>query len=233
MHNGFVNIDNEKMSKSLGNFFTIRDVLKKYDAETLRFFILRAHYRSPLNYSDVHLDDARSALRRLYTALDARGRRPTVDRSTGASRTPPRFQAAMDDDFNTPERRGRAVRAGRRGQPHAVGRAARRCCKALGGMLGCCSRRPRPSCRPAARWTKPPSSARSTRAPPPRRRRTSRGPTASAHELLAQGIVLQGLAARHHLGERPELVHRPTDDALVTPDYWDEACKHLSQATAS
>jgi cysteinyl-tRNA synthetase len=70
VHNGFVRVDNEKMSKSLGNFFTIRDVLKKYDAEVVRFFILRAHYRSPLNYSDAHLDDARSALTRLYTALE-------------------------------------------------------------------------------------------------------------------------------------------------------------------
>jgi cysteinyl-tRNA synthetase len=69
MHNGFVRVDNEKMSKSLGNFFTIREVLKKYDAEVVRFFILRAHYRSPLNYSDAHLDDAKGALTRLYTAL--------------------------------------------------------------------------------------------------------------------------------------------------------------------
>src|SRR5471032_116570 len=69
IHNGFVRLDNEKMSKSLGNFFTIREVLQKYDAEVVRFFILRAHYRSPLNYSDVHLDDARVALTRLYTAL--------------------------------------------------------------------------------------------------------------------------------------------------------------------
>ena len=70
MHNGFVRVDNEKMSKSLGNFFTIRDVLQRYDPETVRFFIVRTHYRSPLNYSDAHLDDARSALKRLYTALD-------------------------------------------------------------------------------------------------------------------------------------------------------------------
>ena len=69
MHNGFVRVDNEKMSKSLGNFFTIREVLQKYDPEVVRFFILRAHYRSPLNYSDAHLDDARTALSRLYTAL--------------------------------------------------------------------------------------------------------------------------------------------------------------------
>ncbi|WP_143760155.1 class I tRNA ligase family protein, partial [Colwellia marinimaniae] len=69
MHNGFISGDNEKMSKSLGNFFTIRDVLKEYDAETVRFFVVRSHYRSPLNYSNVHLDDARAALKRLYTAL--------------------------------------------------------------------------------------------------------------------------------------------------------------------
>ena len=70
MHNGFVRVDDEKMSKSLGNFFTIRDVLKKYDGETLRFFMLRTHYRSAFNFSDANLDDARAALRRLYTALD-------------------------------------------------------------------------------------------------------------------------------------------------------------------
>jgi cysteinyl-tRNA synthetase len=64
MHNGFLNVDNEKMSKSLGNFFTIRDVLKSYDGETLRFFMLRTHYRSPFNFSDANLDDARSACRR-------------------------------------------------------------------------------------------------------------------------------------------------------------------------
>ncbi|MDQ2820215.1 MAG: cysteine--tRNA ligase [Pseudomonadota bacterium] len=101
MHNGFVRVDNEKMSKSLGNFFTIRDVLKKYDAEVIRFFILRAHYRSPLNYSDAHLDDARTALTRLYTALaevDA-GANVSVDWDEAHAL---RFRDAMDDDFNTP-----------------------------------------------------------------------------------------------------------------------------------
>jgi cysteinyl-tRNA synthetase len=102
IHNGFVRVDNEKMSKSLGNFFTIRDVLKKYDAEVVRFFILRAHYRSPLNYSDAHLDDARMALTRLYTALSA------VDIGSGEcivdwnEAHAVRFREAMDDDFNTP-----------------------------------------------------------------------------------------------------------------------------------
>ncbi len=105
MHNGFVRVDNEKMSKSLGNFFTIREVLKKYDAEVVRFFILRAHYRSPLNYSDQHLDDAKGALTRLYTALKSvpypavrEGDRMNLNTPHAA-----RFKAAMDDDFNTPE----------------------------------------------------------------------------------------------------------------------------------
>ena len=101
MHNGFVNVDDEKMSKSLGNFFTIADVLKKYDGETLRFFMLRTQYRSPINYSDATLDDARAALRRLYTALDgvASAEVPAIDWSRGPAAD---FKAAMDDDFNTP-----------------------------------------------------------------------------------------------------------------------------------
>jgi cysteinyl-tRNA synthetase len=101
LHNGFVRVDDEKMSKSLGNFFTIREVLKKYDAEVVRFFILRAHYRSPLNYSDVHLDDAKASLTRLYTAL----RGHDVSESVIDWQHPQalRFKEAMDDDFNTPE----------------------------------------------------------------------------------------------------------------------------------
>ncbi len=130
MHNGFVRVDDEKMSKSLGNFFTIREVLKKYDPEVVRFFILRAHYRSQLNYSDAHLDDAKGALTRLYTALKSLTPPAPIVRGEQASSpesTPPltrggweglmsggvvvdwnephaqRFKAAMDDDFNTPE----------------------------------------------------------------------------------------------------------------------------------
>ena len=101
MHNGFVNVDNEKMSKSLGNFFTIREVLKQFDAETIRFFIVRAHYRSPLNYSDAHLHDARAALKRLYTALDAVP--PASVDIDWQQPVPARFKAAMDEDFGTPE----------------------------------------------------------------------------------------------------------------------------------
>ena len=101
MHNGFIRVDDEKMSKSLGNFFTIRDVLKKYDPEVVRFFILRAHYRSPLNYSDAHLDDARHALTRLYTALKELPEQEVVavDHTEAHAL---RFVQAMNDDFNTP-----------------------------------------------------------------------------------------------------------------------------------
>jgi len=110
MHNGFVRVDNEKMSKSLGNFFTVREVRAKYDPEVIRYFIVRAHYRSPLNYSDRHLDDAKHALTRLYTALaDAE-----LLIQASVSVVPPEkidwgvdfsadFRSAMNDDFNTPE----------------------------------------------------------------------------------------------------------------------------------
>jgi cysteinyl-tRNA synthetase len=121
MHNGFVNIDNEKMSKSLGNFFTIREVVAKFDPEVLRFFVLRSHYRSPLNYSDVSLEDSRQGLLRLYNALSPRGSNNIAANKEGPAdsaasaqsvasaqnidwTTPSgkRFKAAMDDDFNTP-----------------------------------------------------------------------------------------------------------------------------------
>jgi cysteinyl-tRNA synthetase len=133
VHNGFVNIDNEKMSKSLGNFFTIRDVLQKFDAETIRFFILRAHYRSPLNYSDVHLDDARSSLKRLYTALDlVASSAVSVDFGNPFAA---KFKAAMDNDFGTPDAVAvlfeLAVEVNRSKSAELAGLL-----KALGAMLG-------------------------------------------------------------------------------------------------
>ena len=99
MHNGFVRIDNEKMSKSLGNFFTIREVLAQYDAEVIRYFILTSHYRSPLNYSDQHLDNAKAALTTLYTALRDIETQAAIQDNAYQQR----FVAAMEDDFNTPE----------------------------------------------------------------------------------------------------------------------------------
>jgi cysteinyl-tRNA synthetase len=99
LHNGFVRINDEKMSKSLGNFFTVREILERYRPEEVRYFILTSQYRSPLNYDEEHLLNARGALTRIYTAL--RGV-PSAEPNSGTELTQ-RFLAAMDDDFNTPE----------------------------------------------------------------------------------------------------------------------------------
>ena len=140
LHNGFLNVDNVKMSKSLGNFFTIRDVLKHFDGETLRFFMLRTHYRSPFNFSDSNLEDARAALRRLYTALDGL----VVDEAPVDWSQPQAavFRAAMNDDFNTPaavavlfELAGEVNRTGSLEQASLL--------KALGATMGLLQRLPR------------------------------------------------------------------------------------------
>jgi cysteinyl-tRNA synthetase len=102
MHNGFLNVDDTKMSKSLGNFFTIADVLKVFDGESVRFFMLRTHYRSPFNFSDTLLDEARSGLRRLYTALQSAAGVDALATIDWAEPRAAAFKAAMDDDFNTP-----------------------------------------------------------------------------------------------------------------------------------
>lgn len=134
MHNGFVRVDSEKMSKSMGNFFTVRDVLKNYQPEVVRFFILRAHYRSPLNYSDQHLKDAKQALDRLYIAL----KEIPVPEKTAidwADENAKIFMSAMNDDFNTPE--AIAVLfdlASLVNKTQSVGHAA--LLKVLGGILG-------------------------------------------------------------------------------------------------
>jgi cysteinyl-tRNA synthetase len=132
MHNGFVRLQDQKMSKSTGNVATIRDLLKRHDREVLRFFIARAHYRSPLNYSEEQLTDARQSLSRLYTALKGSGAMPAPDWDDPSGK---RFREAMDDDFNTPEavavlfdlaneaNRARSSRAGAQ-------------LRALGGVLG-------------------------------------------------------------------------------------------------
>jgi cysteinyl-tRNA synthetase len=140
MHNGFLNVDNEKMSKSLGNFFTIRDVLKHYDGETLRFFMLRVHYRSPFNYSDAGIDDARQSLRRLYTALDLV---PSQDVAIDWSEElPARFKAAMDDDFNTPVAVAVLFELAAEVNRHHDARLAG-VLKALGGVLGLLQQEPK------------------------------------------------------------------------------------------
>jgi cysteinyl-tRNA synthetase len=139
MHNGFVRVDNEKMSKSLGNFFTVREVLGRYDAEVVRFFIVRAHYRSEINYSDQHLDDAKAALTRLYTALKA------VPVQTGAVNwnepRAARFQEAMNDDFNTPEAVAVLQELAREVNTSKSSQAAK-LLKSLGAVLGLLQREP-------------------------------------------------------------------------------------------
>ena len=141
MHGGFLNIDDTKMSKSLGNFFTIAEVLGRFDGETIRFFMLRTHYRSPFNFADSLLEESRSALRRLYTALDGF----TVEDGGGIDWTDPRaaaFKAAMDDDFNTPQ--ALAVLfdlAGEINRSRDVATAT--LLKRLGGVLGVLQQAPR------------------------------------------------------------------------------------------
>ena len=132
MHNGFVRVDNTKMSKSLGNFFTIRDILKVYDPEVLRFFIVRAQYRSPLNYSDAHLDDAKAALTRLYTAL--RGFSLKEEKVNWSEPHAERFKAALDDDFNTSEAVAELQKLANLAFTGDAGAAVQ--LKALGGILG-------------------------------------------------------------------------------------------------
>jgi cysteinyl-tRNA synthetase len=142
-HNGLLNVDQVKMSKSLGNFFTIREVMARYDGETIRYFMLRTHYRSPFNFSDATLDDARNALRRLYTALDGIGFDAAAPAAIDwAQPQAAAFRAAMDDDFNTPiavsvlfELAGEANRT--------RSRDAAALLKALGGTLGILQQEPR------------------------------------------------------------------------------------------
>ena len=148
LHNGFVRVDNEKMSKSLGNFFTVREVLAKFDPEVVRFFIVRAHYRSPLNYSDQHLEDARAGLARLYTTL--RDTTPAPVEIDWSHPFAARFKQAMDDDFNTSEAcaalfdLASQVNRSRSAQDAGL-------LKALAGLcLDCSIASPQHSCRDAA-----------------------------------------------------------------------------------
>jgi cysteinyl-tRNA synthetase len=140
VHNGFVRVDNEKMSKSLGNFFTIREVLARYDPEVVRFFIVRAHYRSPLNYSDLHLEDARAGLTRLYTTLRDTAPAP-AERIDWSNPYAARFKQAMDDDFNTAEATSvlfeLASEVNRSRSPHDAGLL-----RALASILGLLGRDP-------------------------------------------------------------------------------------------
>ena len=137
MHNGFVRINDEKMSKSLGNFFTVREILERYRAEEIRYFILTSQYRSPLNYGDEQLDNARAALTRFYTAL--RGLDDAEPAQGGEHEA--KFHAAMADDFNTPEALAALFELVReinriRGQDPKGAATLGAQLRALGGLLG-------------------------------------------------------------------------------------------------
>ena len=139
MHNGFVRVDDEKMSKSLGNFFTVREILKSYRAEEIRYFILASHYRSPLNYSQENLENGKAALTRLYSTL--RGLTPAASDDESCEGYHDAFHKAMDDDFNTPEaiavmfELAREINKHKQQQPHTANRLAG-CLFRLGGILG-------------------------------------------------------------------------------------------------
>ena len=192
MHNGFLNIDNEKMSKSLGNFFTIRDVLKKVDAETLRFFFVRTHYRSAINYSDVHLDDARGALKRLYTALHLVSAEPAqIDWSHPAAQ---RFQAAMNNDFGTPDAVAvlfdLAAEVNRGQSPQAAGLL-----KALGGCLGLLQGDPQQFLQAGSSLGEDAIRERIDQRAAAKQAKNFAEADRIRQELLAQGVVLKDSAA--------------------------------------
>jgi cysteinyl-tRNA synthetase len=192
MHNGFVRVDNEKMSKSLGNFFTIREVLDKFHPETVRLFLVRTHYRSPLNYSDTHLQDAQAALKRLYTALAVATPQvpPTIDWTAPYAAS---FKAAMDNDIGTPEAVAvlfdLASEVNRSQSPQLAGLL-----QALGGVLGLLQGNPKDFMQSGARVEPEQIQLLIDERAQAKAQRNFARADAIRQDLLAQGIVLKDSA---------------------------------------
>jgi cysteinyl-tRNA synthetase len=192
MHNGLVQLDNEKMSKSLGNFFTIREVLSKYDPQTVRFFLVRGHYRTALGYSDAHLDDARNALRRLYTALDLVPPATSGDIDWTHSYAK-RFKAAMDDDFGTPE--AVAVLFDLAGEVNRTQSSALSALlRSLGGVLGLLQDNPKAFLQAGARLDDSAIQAKIQQRADAKAARNFELADTIRNDLLALGIVLKDSA---------------------------------------
>ncbi|MGZ5272447.1 MAG: cysteine--tRNA ligase [Ramlibacter sp.] len=192
MHNGFLNIDGEKMSKSLGNFFSLPEVLQHYDPQTVRFFLVRGHYRSELRWSDKHLDDARAGLKRLYTALDfAKPVDVAIDWSQPHAA---RFKAAMDHDFGTPEAVAvlfdLAAEVNRGKSAELAGLL-----KALGGCLGILQGDPRAFLHAGASLDEATILERIEARAAAKRAKDFAAADRIRQELLGQGIVLKDSAA--------------------------------------
>ncbi len=243
------------MSKSLGNFFTIRDVLTRHDGESLRFFFLRSHYRSPLNFSEANVEDARHALRRLYTALDGVELPAEAGPPDWSHPAAARFRAAMDEDFNTPE--ALAVLFELAGEVNR-GRSAEAASllKALGATLGILQQAPREhlqggAARPAragarrrrhrrahrgARRRQAGARLRRRRRHPRRAGRPRRGPQghAAGHDLGA-GLTMprpRGAAAAALAAAAAAASAQVAGVAVrvrPAPPYWEDACRHLAK----
>ena len=193
MHNGLVQLDNEKMSKSLGNFFTIREVLAQYDPQTVRFFLVRGHYRTALGYSDAHLNDARSSLMRLYTALALVPPSNVLEAIDWEQPMAKRFKAAMDDDFGTPEAVAvlfeLASEVNRTGSGELAGLL-----RALGGCLGLLQGDPKAFLQAGATLDDAAIQTRIDQRAAAKAARDFQQADAIRKELIDQGIVLKDSA---------------------------------------